>query len=407
MLLILTHVILAFASAGAWAFSPASTCGTDELARKALETVKRRACLEAPPSPRRYPPIDPRRGAGAHTAPSHCTFATASVRKEWDSLLPRQKRAYIGAVQCLLGKPSISRHLAPGALNRYDDFVATHINQTRFIHGTGSFLSWHRYFTWTYEQALRTECGYREPLPYLNWGRYALDLLNAPVFDGSDTSMSGNGVWDPRNNGSSIPNNALPQIIIPPGRGGGCVETGPFAHMTVHLGSVTPSLSYIPKNPRNDSLGCNPRCLRRDISAYAAQTWSRDENTTALITESPHIGAFQTTLQGDFPAGFLGAHTAGHFFVGGDPGGDLFASPGDPFFHLNHAQVDRIWWIWQHYQDVHGTGDRLGEIANATAFGSTRNATLDDEINLGLNAPAIRIRDAVDTLSGPFCYYYD
>jgi tyrosinase len=40
-------------------------------------------------------------------------------------------------------------------------------------------------------------------------------------------------------------------------------------------------------------------------------------------------------------------HTAGHFTVGGDPGGDLFASPGDPYFFLHHAMIDRTYWTWQ------------------------------------------------------------
>jgi len=48
----------------------------------------------------------------------------------------------------------------PGARSRFDDFVATHINQTLAIHYTGNFLAWHRYYTWLYEEALRNECGY-------------------------------------------------------------------------------------------------------------------------------------------------------------------------------------------------------------------------------------------------------
>ncbi|KAF3037027.1 hypothetical protein E8E11_005851 [Didymella keratinophila] len=48
----------------------------------------------------------------------------------------------------------------PGAKNRYEDFVAQHVNQTIAIHGTGDFLSWHRYFVHGYEKALREECGY-------------------------------------------------------------------------------------------------------------------------------------------------------------------------------------------------------------------------------------------------------
>lgn len=48
-----------------------------------------------------------------------------------------EKEDYINAVNCLAKKPAQTpAGLAAGAKTRYDDFVATHINQTLFIHGT-------------------------------------------------------------------------------------------------------------------------------------------------------------------------------------------------------------------------------------------------------------------------------
>ena len=76
-----------------------------------------------------------------------------------------QRRSYISAVKCLQSKPSRLGSLAPGAQSRYDDFIAVHIQQTMEIHYTGNFLSWHRYFTWLYEKALREECGYTGTQP--------------------------------------------------------------------------------------------------------------------------------------------------------------------------------------------------------------------------------------------------
>ncbi len=76
------------------------------------------------------------------------------------------KKAYIDAVKCLQSKPARTpASEAPGAKTRFDDFVVTHINQTQALHYTGSFLAWHRYFTWLYEQALRDECGYTGTQP--------------------------------------------------------------------------------------------------------------------------------------------------------------------------------------------------------------------------------------------------
>jgi tyrosinase len=89
----------------------------------------------------------------------------------------------------------------------------------------GSFLSWHRYYTWAFEQTLRTECGYNGTQPYWDWGRWAADPEKSPIFDGSETSLSGNG--------EKI-SHAASQF--PAGNGGGCVQTGPFKNMTVHLG---------------------------------------------------------------------------------------------------------------------------------------------------------------------------
>lgn len=191
----------------------------------------------------------------------------------------------------------------------------------------GNFLTWHRYFTWTYEQALRNECGYSGYQPYLNWGKYALDPLNAPVFDGSATSMSGNGEYK-NESAVGVPSNAEADITIPHGVGGGCVTTGPFANMSVNLGPLSGVYDDIPANPQTDGLGYNPRCLRRDISSFASTTSLTDANSTDLIIENTNIADLQTVMQGLFTEGLLGVHTAGHYLVGGDPGGDLFTSPG-------------------------------------------------------------------------------
>jgi tyrosinase len=87
----------------------------------------------------------------------------------------------------------------------------------------GNFLTWHRYFTWAYEQALRNECGYKGYQPYWSWPKYADDPLNSPIFDGSEYSMSGDGSYIPHDGPE-----AAPGIILEPGHGGGCVTSGPF-----------------------------------------------------------------------------------------------------------------------------------------------------------------------------------
>lgn len=100
------------------------------------------------------------------------------------------RKAYIEAVQCLRKLPAKSEKAwAPAAKTRFDDFVAIHVNQTMYIHGNGLFLTWHRYFVWAYEQALRNECGYEgyQPVNYNLSCRHAISTDSASTGTGSHT----------------------------------------------------------------------------------------------------------------------------------------------------------------------------------------------------------------------------
>lgn len=72
-----------------------------------------------------------------YPSPAKCNKKNVAVRKEWSALSTPEKKDYIKAVQCMSKLPAKTpAGIAAGAKNRYDDFVATHINQTLFIHGT-------------------------------------------------------------------------------------------------------------------------------------------------------------------------------------------------------------------------------------------------------------------------------
>lgn len=152
------------------AYTPASTFGSDLLAAQSLirlgasvadGSLKAKLATEG--------------------VPQTCTIDKISIRREYSTLSNSEKLGYTKAVKCLMAKgPITPLDLAPGVRSHYDDFVATHINQTWSIHACGAFLSWHRYYIWTFEQALRNECGYTGYLPYWNWGKSALDPINSP-----------------------------------------------------------------------------------------------------------------------------------------------------------------------------------------------------------------------------------
>lgn len=175
--------------------------------------------------------------------------------------------------------------------------------------------------------------------------------------------------------------------------------------MTANLGPISPTMAGQTKV--NSSFAYNPRCLKRDLSAYTASTWLTTSNLLNLTLGSAasDIETFQNELQGRFSQGFLGLHAAGHFSIGGDAG-DLFSSPVDPVFWLHHAMLDRVWWIWQ---ALHL--DQAETIAGTiTLFNNppSRNTSLDDAIYMGQsNAPARPIKDLLNSLGdSPFCYIY-
>lgn len=61
--------------------------------------------------------------------------------KNRDDIDDATRRDYIRAVKCLAEKPAqTDKKLAPGAVNRLDDFTYIHINQTNIIHGSVCFL---------------------------------------------------------------------------------------------------------------------------------------------------------------------------------------------------------------------------------------------------------------------------
>lgn len=107
----------------------------------------------------------------------------------------------------------------------------------------------------------------------------------------------------------------------------------------------------IPSNPSRDGYGDNTRCLRRDVNNNFVNNSLSPANLASHITSNSAIGKFQDTLQNDTPS-MSAIHSSGHFSIWGDPGGDVYVSPGEPTFWLHHGQLDRHWWMWQNYLDA-------------------------------------------------------
>ncbi|KAJ5094206.1 hypothetical protein N7456_010067 [Penicillium angulare] len=89
------------------------------------------------------------------------TLEKLRIRRNWRAFSVEERKAYIDSVLCLQSLPSRTPYeLAKGSKARYDDFVATHINQSTIIHRSGLFVAWNRYFIHELELALQNECNY-------------------------------------------------------------------------------------------------------------------------------------------------------------------------------------------------------------------------------------------------------
>ncbi|KAK4176774.1 hypothetical protein QBC36DRAFT_186640 [Triangularia setosa] len=347
----------------------------------------------------------------------NCTLENAAVRQEWSDMTVEARQEYVRAVLCLQKKPPRApKDKVPGSLNRFDDFVATHMTQAGELHGPTNLFPAHRYFIYVYEKALREECGYKGYQPYMNYDRYVADPFSSLLFDGSTASMSGNGELAPYN---GIPQPfPRPYDRIPPDQGGGCVATGPFKDMVVSLGPKGSVVRNIPANPQRDGLGSNPRCLRRDVNRFSV-AGARANYTHHLITQHNDVDSFynrylgQPQLKND--PNPWGVHNAGHYLIGGDPGGDFYCSPGDPLFYFHHGMLDRVWWIWQ-MQDPE---KRINAVPGQTMPGGHNHGrkrqtakpknVLDSIIDLGWTAGPLRLEEMNDQLGGyggEMCYIY-
>ncbi|PVH84097.1 tyrosinase [Cadophora sp. DSE1049] len=333
-----------------------------------------------------------------------------SVRKQWGTMSAEERIAYTDAVLCFQAKsPLTPTDQIPGVRSRYDDFVGTHINQTLTIHYTGTFLAWHRYFLWVYEESLRTECGYKGAHPYWNWALFSDNTEGGPVFDGSATSMLGNGAYMANKGDLVLVLPPYPDVSLPAGNGGGCVTSGPFKNMTINLGPVS-----LPINGGGSitasGLEYNPRCLTRDIGTAINNKYSNATAISDLITQNDDIYWFQTVMQGVPGSGSIGVHGGGHYTIAGNPGADTFTSPGDPAFYLHHGMIDRVWWLCQN-QDPANRTNAISGTGTFLDLPTSPNTTLDTVIDLGFAGNTgygpITMRDLMSTVAGPFCYTYD
>jgi tyrosinase len=326
------------------------------------------------------------------------------VRKEWRALTDREKTAYLDAVECLFKKkPALTADHYPSG-NRHDDFSVLHINATTAlnlndpdnyyltgpgVHFNGVFLPFHRYVLWIWENTLRDVCGYAGTQPYWDWSldtiEHGKNFSDSPLFD-AELGFGGNGA-----------NGTIPTgISFPPGSApvGTCINTGRFA-------------KYINPIGWGYNLGYNPHCLKRNFQNKLANmglTWR--QNVLPLLRKTN----YKDFVHGvDNDAGNTGAttgiHGLGHVSVGGEMG-NVWSSSNDPLFFMHHAQIDRIWALWQSLNPHH-----VFDMGGPTYPNGTGHTDLNYTVFMIEElAPQVPIYKLMDTKNkngkGILCYEY-
>ncbi|MCB8980584.1 MAG: tyrosinase family protein, partial [Ardenticatenaceae bacterium] len=240
---------------------------------------------------------------------------------------------------------------ARGANSRYDDYVWLHTVINTGAHRRPGFLAWHRKFLDLLEKDLQdVAVNPNLTLPYWDW----TDLSGSNPFTSDFLGGEGDG-----------PNNR--------------VTTGAFAYATGNWNLNIPpesSLSIDPwltrKSPlSNETFATLPTAAEvltmLNVTPLDASPWN----------DTSSNDGFRNRIEGWFGAPPVRFHNAGHVYVGGSMNPD--SSPNDPVFFLHHANVDRLWAIWQQKHPtepyVPGSGEsatlaghRLGD--NMALFGA-------------------------------------
>jgi len=252
------------------------------------------------------------------------------TRKNVKALTETEKKNFVTAVLALKKKPS-TLHSGNTGFSRYDDYVEVHRNATNtatgqpgWAHGGPAFLPWHREFIRQFENDLAA-IDASVTLPYWDW----TDLASNPL---TSNFMGGNG-----------------------GGADQVVTDGPFAGGKWKLN--------VKGDPGDSS------SLQRDLGA--------DENSPALPTTSLQNAVLNVATYDASPwKGVTNTfrwqcenalHNPTQRHIGGTM--DSMTSPNDPLFFLHHANIDRLYAVWQgmhqasaHYLPV--AGSRQGHNLN-------------------------------------------
>lgn len=238
---------------------------------------------------------------------------------------------------------------------------------------------------------------------YWNWALSANNLSASPLFDGSETSFSGNG--DPIEQSNQMFALEPSDVKIPRGSGGGCVTSGPFADMILNL----PDLDSAPGDrfPPH-AFDYSPHCLKRDLNSFISGHFTNQTDVDRLIN-SPDIVSLQHNMDVSVwpkltKVEIMGPHAAAHMQLGRSMD-DFWTAPQEPTFMLHHAMVDRVWALWQ-AKDLENRQWAMNGTSTIRNPPTAPLVNLDTEVTWGPLSANKTMRELMRTDAYDFCYEY-
>lgn len=259
------------------------------------------------------------------------------VRKNAASMSEQEVDAFLEAILRLKAKSA-----SPASdISVYDQFAALHgavmavqtprsgTDGINFAHGNIGFLPWHRQYLNAFEAALQAEVP-EVTIPYWDWSDElsAIERVFTPNFLGylnwGNPRPLCDGVLQ-----FDVPADRRPDWW-PEALAGFRVNELLEEDLGTGLSRGSVERTWPPREPLLNLLvefGAN-----RDSSADPHPLWTFWEILEQGLPQLPQT------------------HNAGHRFIGGHMGGAF--SPNDPIFWLHHANVDRLWDLWQQHRIV-------------------------------------------------------
>ncbi|KAJ7810278.1 Di-copper centre-containing protein [Mycena olivaceomarginata] len=328
-----------------------------------------------------------------------------SVRREWRSFTNNEKAEWITSRQ-------VSAHIyTPQCLGNlpHDDALATNRESSRYrarqylwIHFTGLFLPWHRWYVHVYEGALKSKCNFRGVSPYWDWTKDASNVYESTLL--KDASLvHGLGGWGDPNNDYRVPDGAFSSSSS-------FRLSYPSPHTIRRNFTLQPYMNFpLPGFITDPLLEANATFTKGEI----------DKLTNGFVGD---FKGFQTYFEA-----FNGSHGGVHNIVGGDLGGTCpdtappgcvggpTFSPNDVLFWLHHAMVDKIWFDWQHKHPANARafqGGAVEALENVTIFnmfptGQAPFLDLNSTMPSDGLFPEVKISDVISTTDGILCYIYE